>query len=361
MLTGSVAYLSAFDIAYDLRRPPPTRLLGADLLPTRIEAGKRVPRQLLFERPLCATLPPIELRTPAGPARIERSVRVLNVGALSVTLRVPFAVGQLAELVGWHDLHLAGRDLHQEATRIAEQALAELRPHLVRPVARLEDEEAYTVFCLDPAGIAGFDGGPWLEANRRAVAALLAQEEDPQALADAEVEESTARWLSYYRSDLLVVDWDAALVVDAPHGIDDALMVLELANAELTELEAYDRLLDRAVESCYPDIGGSWVRSRSAVVRELGEISVDLARMQDELSNATKLHGDYHLARLHQAVAARFHLNDWWSTITAKLRTVDGIYQHLRQDLSGRWMMVLEIAIVVLFIIDLALIVWGKG
>lgn len=361
MLNGHVAYLCAFDVAYDIRRPPPKRLLGAELVPLRIEGGKRVPRQLLFDRPLAATLPPSERNGPAGPVRIERSVRLINVGALSVTLRIPFQVADLGELVAWHDLRIDGRALHEEAARLAAEALAELRPHLIRPVERLEDEEAYTVFCLDPAGMPGFDGAAWLGAHRRQVAALLAQEEDDDALADAEVEESTARWLSYYRGDLAVIDWDAALVVDTPRGIEDALLVLELANAELAELEAYDRLLDRAVERCYPDIGGSWVRSRSAVVRELGEIGVDLARMQDELSNATKFHGDYHLARLHQTVAARFHLADWWRTIEAKLRTVDGIYQHLRADLNSRWMMVLEITIVVLFIVDVVLILLGKS
>jgi len=361
MLRGTVAYLFAFDIAYDLRQPAPQRLLGSELSPLRIENGKRLPRQLPFNRPRSAKLSPIQRRGPSGPLLVERSVLVVNVGALAVTLRVPFAVEQLSDLVAWHDLLLDGRALHLEAEQLANEALAELRPHLIRPVERLAEEEAYTVFCLDPAGLDTSSGADWLATHRRDIAALLTQEESPSSLAEVEVEESTARWLSYYRGDLTVIDWDAALVVDSAQGIDDALMVFELANAQLAELEAYDRILDRTIEACYPDIGGSWLRSRSAVVRELGEIAVDLARMQDELSNATKFHGDYHLARLHQAVAARFHLADWWNTVQSKLRTIDGIYQVLRHDLSGRWMMVLEIAIVVLFIIDLVLIFQGKG
>jgi len=63
---------------------------------------------------------------------------------------------------------------------------------------------------------------------------------------------------------------------------------------------------------------------------------VDLARLNDELSNATKFFGDWHLARLCQAAAARFHLDDWRRIIADKLRTLDGLYQLLKQDQVNR-------------------------
>ncbi|MEK7413287.1 MAG: hypothetical protein AAB263_08215 [Planctomycetota bacterium] len=360
MITGRVAYLCAFDIAHDVPRPWPTRLLGCDLKPWKIESGKRVPRTLSFDRPLSAVLPNASRRLANGEMiQIDRVVRLLPIGALSVVVLVPFRVEQLSDLVVWHDLSLDGRPVYDEITALATEALSELRPHLIRPVERLEDGEAYTVFCVDSASMGGFDGPPWLETNRRMVASLLTQEENEEALSSAEVDESTTRWVSYYRRDLTVVDWDAALLVDEAPALDDALLVLEVANVELTELECYDRMLDRAVAHCYPDIGGSWTRSRGEVVRELGEISVDLARMQDELENASKFHGDFHLARIHRLATERFHLHDWQHTVESKLRTVDGIYQHLKSDLNARWMLVLEIAIVLLFIIDVILIFAG--
>jgi len=38
---------------------------------------------------------------------------------------------------------------------------------------------------------------------------------------------------------------------------------------------------------------------------ELREIRIDLARMNDELSNITKFFGDWHLARIYKNIAAR--------------------------------------------------------
>ena len=76
------------------------------------------------------------------------------------------------------------------------------------------------------------------------MAALLTQESDIGQLSRQEAKESTDRYLSYYQNDLAVLDWDAALAVQEPQQLDEILYVLELANLQLAELEAYDRLLD---------------------------------------------------------------------------------------------------------------------
>jgi uncharacterized Rmd1/YagE family protein len=94
-------------------------------------------------------------------------------------------------------------------------------------------------------------------------------------------------------------------------------------------------------------------------MRDLREIRVDLARISDEISNITKFFGDWHLARIYQAMSARFHLADWHKTIDEKLKTLDDLYQILNQDQNNRWMLVLELTIVLLFIIDLVILAMG--
>jgi hypothetical protein len=94
----------------------------------------------------------------------------------------------------------------------------------------------------------------WLQSHRRQVAALLTQETDLDRLSEQEAEESTGRYLSYYEDDLVVIDWDAALVIDEKAHFEDTLYVMELANLQLAELEAYDRILDAALERSYRDL-----------------------------------------------------------------------------------------------------------
>ena len=363
---GEVVYIYAFDVAYELIQRPLRELLGQPVAQFVVDASKRSPRQLFFYRPDMVRLPPLERIGPRGPLRLQRSIKLLPVGAISITVRVPFEVDRLEDLVPYHDLRFNdGSYLYDEVRQLAEDVRREMQPQFIRPVPQLSDEEAYTVFCIR-SPLAGDQGEQisaeqWLLDHRRSVAALLTEETHPQQLSDQEADESTSKYYSYYEQDLVVVDWDAALIVDEARYFDEVLHIMELANLQLAELEAYDRILDTAVDRSYRDLGGGRLRGRqnNRVQRELREIRVDFARLSDELSNITKFFGDWHLARIYQGLSQRFHLSDWHRTIDEKLKTLDDLYQILRHDQTNRWMLLLEVMIVLLFIIDVVLLVFS--
>jgi hypothetical protein len=363
---GEVVFIYAFDVAYDMTRMPVRELLGQPVAQFVVDASKRSPRHLFFYRPQMVRLPPLERIGPYGPVRIERAVKLLPVGAISITIRVPFEVQHIEDLVMFHDLQFSNGSLHEEVRRLAEEVRSELASFYIRPVRELAEEEAYTVFCLQ-SPLRTEDGAPlsaenWWRANRRSIASLLTQEPDIDHLSRQEADESTGRFLSYYEHDLVVVDWDAAMIMDEPRNFDETLYVMELANLQLAELEAYDRILDDSLERAYRDLSARTFRSRTAMLRELREIRIDLARFSDELSNITKFFGDWHLARIYQNVSARFHLADWHRTIDDKLQTLDNLYQLLNHDQTNRWMLMLEVTIVLLFIIDVIILFLGfKG
>jgi hypothetical protein len=381
-----VTYLYAFDIAYEMARVPVATLLGQPVAQFQMDSNKRSPRQLFFYRPQMVRLPPLERIGPSGPVRIERQIKVFPIGGISVTVRVPFDVGSITDLVRYHDLTFNnGTSIHDEVMAIAEEARRELAPYLTRPVERLADEEAYTVFCITSpldesresggAEAAGREGGhlaaeDWMNGHRREIAALLTEERDIGHLSDQEAEESTSRYLSYYDHDMVVVDWDAALIVDEAKYIDEMIYLMELSNLQLAELEAYDRLLDNVIDRAYRDLGSASLRGGGGLLqrwtgaktlKELREIRIDLARLSDELSNITKFFGDWHLARIYQALSSRFHLGDWHKATDEKLKTLDDLYQLLQADRNNRTMLILEVTIVLLFIIDLAILFKGGG
>ncbi len=343
--------------------PIPQELLGQSVAQFVMDSSKRSPRQLFFYRPQMVRLPPLERIGPHGPVRVDRVIKLLPVGAISITIRVPFEVQQVEELVVYHDLQFSNGSLNEEVRRLAEEVRRELDDHFIRPVANLAEEEAYTVFCIESPLLAE-DGSKlrsenWLEAHRRQVASLLTQEPDVEHLSRQEAEESTGRSLSYYEHDLVVMDWDAALLIDEARNFDETLYVMELANLQLAELEAYDRILDDSLDRAYRDLTYRHFRGRRSIMRELREIRIDMARLSDELSNITKFFGDWHLARIYENISARFHLGDWHRTIDGKLKTLDDLYQLLHHDQTNRWMLILEVTIVLLFIIDLVILFLG--
>src|SRR2546423_3035254 len=87
---GEVVYLYAFDVAYDMSRQPIRELLGQPVAQFAVDASKRSPRHLFFYKPQMIRLPPLERIGPHGSVRVERSVKILPVGAISILVRVPF-------------------------------------------------------------------------------------------------------------------------------------------------------------------------------------------------------------------------------------------------------------------------------
>jgi hypothetical protein len=357
---GEVVYIYAYDIAYDIKNEPVEKILTQPTRDYLVGPSKRIPRQMFFYRPRIADFAPEKRVLRSGESlEIRKSVKIFGVGAMTVQVRVPFEVKQLEDLVGYHDLKFAQGSLEEEVAEFAESVRSDLVPYCVRPVPVLMQAEAYTVFCV--AGLPGVEGQgvraeDWLTANRRRVAALLMQEENAEALSEQEVRESTGLYLSYYGDDLVVVDWDSAIVVGQQDALDDVLHIMELANVQLVELAAYDRVLDEALQVAYSDMNKQTVRSTRKMLENLRELRIDLARISDELSNITKFFGDWHLAKTHRNLADRFHLGDWQRIIGEKTRTLDGLYQILLQNRLNSVMLLLEVTIVLLFIIDLVVL-----
>ena len=363
MYKGEVAYIYAFDIAYDMKRQPVVTLLGQSLQNYSIGPSKRSPKQLLFYQPQMAKLPQEQRNINDKVIQIQRGIKVFNVGAISILIRVPFQVEKIEDLVSYHELKFSQSSIEDEALELAEQAKQELEPYCLKPVSSLSQVENYTVFCLhDLPHIhdrSSDQAENWLKANRRDVAGLLTEEANTTYLSEQEALESTGQYLTYYSHDLVVVDWDAALVVGEKDSLDDVLHIMEVANVQLVELSAYDRLLDGSLDKAYRDLAKRRVRFQREIHRNLREIRVDLARFSDELSNITKFFGDWHLARIYTRLSNRFHLNDWYRVIREKLRTLGDLYQLLQQDWVNFWMVLLEATIVLLFILDVILLLVG--
>ncbi len=360
--SGQVIYVYAFDIAYELKAEPPDRILGITATDYTILQTRRSPRQRFFYRPKQILLPAETCQLADGPAQISARVLVFGIGAISIQYRVPFQVDRLEQLIAYHDPHVDSKPLGQKAIELARRIQADLREHCVRPTANL-DPEPYTLFCIDELPV-GSDGKgrtaeQWLQEHLRPVAGILTEESDVANLSRQEAEESTSQYLSYYNNDLVVVDWDAALLMGQGEALDDILHVAELANVQLTELKAYDQALDAGLEQSYQDLSLWKTHSSGAIRRNIREIHVDMARLTDELENITKFFGDWHLARIYGALSNRFHLAEWHRILDNKLKTLGDLYQILQQDRTNLWMVILEATIVLLFILDLVLLFMG--
>ncbi len=351
---GQIVLLFAYDIANEIEVEEIQQILGQPVKPYVLEGTRRSPQYLFFQRHPMAQLPTLSLSTAGGTIPLQCQVKILPIGAISLRMSYRFEKKSLSEIEALSEVLSSSTSLARQGVRLAEAIREDLGAHCLGPARRIHPDEPYTVFCLyTPQDRSGFDAHLWLEQHRREVAGLLADEE-AVLLSDYEVRERTAKVLQFYREDLAVIDWESALLIDQPSGLEEVLYVLELTNVQWVELEAYDRLLDNALEGAYSVVSGQRIgRLSQEVLRKLREVRIDLAKVHDELSNITRFLGDWYLGRVYAAAASRFQLPHWQSTLNEKLQTVNHVYEILKHERLDRVMLVLEVAIVGLFVLDL--------
>lgn len=358
-MQGEIIYLFAFDVANEINTHSLKAAFADKLTPTEIRIDHTVPRDVPLYQPLAIEPPACDAKLLGRDVKIL--VRVFEVGVVNVVMRVPAQATSLADLRRYHNPKTDGGQTFAELARqLCLQTCDRIRGSLIRS-GEPSEPEAYTVFCLTELDGAS-DVNSWFAQQRREIAGLLA-ETDAALLSDAQIDESLRISRSFTSEDLVVIDWDASLVVELDGYAEDVLYVLEMANLQLEEFRVMDRRLDQHLETAYKDLE----RDRSLLfgaptkmVNWLRRFRVDTAKLTDEVTHITKFLGDWHLARIYLGAAERFHLQQWRQSVDQRLSQLDQLYSVLQSENYERRMLWLEIAVVICFVVDLLAIFFWK-
>ncbi len=369
----TVHVLVAFDVgqAIDLDHAESRLSVGAHR--QGLGPSKRTPPYLDY-RPLpvrvSGSAEPVEVLVGTGRSeRVWKTQRafdagIFDFGAVSITMRIEFE-GTLEELLALSDaLYEHGPILagaRQVLGTLAEtMADAVTKPHVADPM------ECYLVFQFDDPGMMEI-----VQARGAETDALLAGilRSERERLSDDEIADAVASRISYGRRDVAMIDWNAAIVVDAGPagggGGDDVRSVLEYANIELLEMRVLDDRLDQILDESYRIVveqGGRRFPGGWRGLNRIARLQMDSALLYEGVNNAIKLVGDQYLARVYRLAAKRFHLPERDSSIERKLSTLESIYSKLQDRRSSVRMEVLEWIIILLFVVSIVIpFVTGSG
>jgi hypothetical protein len=200
-------------------------------------------------KPLAIEPAPLPATLRGQPVRLL--IRVCDVGVVSIVMRVPFEVENLADLLPFHRPVLENGKLLDEVARdLCAEACKGLQDVMIQSSPPSEPE-AYTVFCLNEVGLEK-DVTHWLAEHRQAVAELLTETQS-NGLGEMQVNEVLRVQRSYTKSDLVVIDWDAALVVDL-EGYVVAALTSSYAGVSHARLERGCAVALEAVTDPQPDL-----------------------------------------------------------------------------------------------------------
>jgi len=274
---------------------------------------------------------------------------IYDFGAISVSFRMPFDA-TLDRLAGFAASLWNNHELAAAARAVVEELLVTLGDAVSRPDLRASAED-YVVFVVDPTSCG--DAPLAVDSFGAArLAALLRLEDKP--LSAEEVADAVQSPLAYGPRDLVVVDWAAAFVVDADPAA--TLAVLEHANVQLAELKHLDGELDRGLDQVWSMANDRALFARlrlRANLRKLAELQIEGAALFDSVTNALKLYGDQHLARVQRAAVRRFRIEDWERSIARKLETLGSISARLEARQSQYRSEILEWIIIALIAFEI--------
>ncbi len=361
-MKGEVVYYRLFDLGAAIDLAEVQRRVDMPFLSGRIVSERAAPKYARLGQPLLVHLDQRDLETNLGRLRFTIAVKLFGVGALSVVLRTHFEAASLRDLRPFGSMLLRDGEtddtLDAYCERIADRIQEDLVPYMHDSYDVKVDPEPYTVYCVTVSEhpVRTFATG-W----RREVTALLASDPRPDDISDAEVEDTWKDWLSYYQDDLVVLDWDAALVIEPTASYEDTLAVFELANLQLLELRTYDAYLDKIIDKAYDDLEDllgrpRLFRSGGGEVKELAELRMDLSEATFQVDNISKLWGDWFLGKVYRSCSRKFELESWRHTVAEKMADLSEIYQVAQVEFESRRMFILEVLVVLLFVIDVLLI-----
>lgn len=354
MTRGSILAYRIYDAGDTIALDAAERILESSR--RLVLGGPLVEGLVIAVRPLEISLPRAEIVVPklARTIKADVTAHLYDFGVVSVLYEIPIEPDTpLEALTGICDAIYDAPELDAHGARHREKLVETLGSSIEAPHSWSEAEN-FTIVFLEQ--LAGADPHAQIEALRGSeiVAKLLLGEQSNRPLSDATREDILKNSFSYLADDLVIIDWNSALVVE-PNGSRVVAHVLELATCQLLEFRYYDGLLDQELARVYEhtEKAPRILRSPfSALTRDVLRRFMALTEFTERVDNAIKSVGDFYLARVYLAAIARFRVPQWRESVEAKLELVGKVYELLKGDVEVSRTQILELIVVILILVE---------
>ena len=352
-IAHGVCYVTfAYDAARAVDLEAASKLIGEATRRATIRHKRRTPRYFEYEpAPLAVSRDADSVAVAKFATRPTVELVLYDFGAVAAIYSLPLA-GPFTDLLDLSEALYDNETLLTDSHRQVEWLLGVVGAAAYKPSLSplVEDYVIFHVEAFEEA----IDGQEFCTQHRRELAQILRAED--QVLSDQETDDALAARTTYHADDITIIDWNAALVIDAEG--EDVRAVLEFANVELLEMRFLDQQLDRALDEAYVQVSrraAGLLGFSRADMRRVAELQVHNAVLFEGVNNALKLLGDQYLARVYHLANRRFHLEDWDASILRKLETLESIYTKISDQSATRRMEILEWIIIVLIAVSIGL------
>jgi len=355
VLKGSVLQYRLYDVAWEI-----------DLAAVQdkvMESKRLFLKKKLSSRAFEFANPPVSLalkgfERPLGGAQrnINAYAKIYDYGVLSVMLEIPVDGASMAEV---EDLARLLRDEEplEEAFRGERDRLVEFFRETMTAVnvsRFMEDYTVYNVRLTEPE-LAADDFLSSYPAER-----LLLYESGESRPGKLVVKELLQNRFSYSDHDLVLINWDNALVLEPTESLDIPDL-LEFANAQLLELRVYDDILDRELDNIHERLSSRsapsiWkIKGYEELAAKVMRTITELTEITEKVDNSLKVTDDVYYARVYTSALRLFRVKQWEESIRKKIDIASRVYDMIHRDIANKRTELLEFIIVVLIAVEIVL------
>ncbi len=364
---GAVVALRLFDVAdtIDLGQAERLWLQRAGNAASRSRLSATPSKAVAFDvPPVVLVLEPTRIEIDGTAVDVSVSARLYDFGVVALSLRAPVAdldwiaftrffnsldgvVGPAAPQAIWDSL----------LTRVLDV----LAPALTRPSQnRLQEDYLLAIVQRWESPLTAAE-----LLERVDLVPLLSGEK--RALAEGARRDLLRQRYSYYEDDLVVLTWDRAFICE-PRSDSDVADVLEVANAQLLELRYYDELLDDELPRMY-DLVQATRRTRhlfaprrfADLARRLYTLVAEVTELTERVDNALQVTEDVYLARIYTSALELFRVPAVGDAVNRKLAIVRDTYAALYDEASDARGQLMELAVVILILIEIGIALLRHG
>ncbi len=285
-----------------------------------------------------------------GDATVLARFRLFEFGIASVRFALP--VGDLdgEELVKLAASVEDDAGFDDAARELWKKLAMDLGPAIKNPPTSNSFIEDYSVFVLPaPPSPA--------ERSDELLARLLMGEDEARPLAPTCIAEALARGIRYFADDLVLVDYDAAVVVD-PTCSTELVDIFELASAHLLGLRYYDQLLGRSTAALVQEVS----RRQGLFRSSFGKLSeramllvLEVGELADSFAHSITLMGDTYSVQVYRLTAEQLRIPEATAAVHQKLEVLSRSAEALHGHVETRRGVALEVLVVFLITLEIVL------
>lgn len=334
---GSIFIYRTFDVAGSI-----SLIKAEELLTTKLKSRFKLNKDpyksvILKEAPLMVTLGDDMLEKYKNNLKVRVKAKLWNYGVVSICLEVG-----IPENINFSELIKLGAYLDdaEEVDNLAKKHLLELSNQLMPAFKNFniwDTFEDYQIYVIEKVKT---KTSPQSLIKELKVSNLILGED--LNISNDLKKEITGKSMQYAEEDLLLIDWNSALVVDFSENksYQDYVDMIELSLVQLLEFRFYDNNLDKKLSEVMETIQKLQVEKKPSMMDykktliDARRIYVDFSDIFERIDNSLKVVGDFYLATIYRITGSRLKIEDWKRDTQSKLKRLKEMMEVLENEMQ---------------------------